>query len=350
MTLLRDCVGGDIGQRLLIVSEPPGSGYYDDDAPRVTAEAARVMGMRVYQTQSACFLASAEDTRQLVETLRGFDHIVFFSRVGDQIRFNDDKDMPSATMCYTLDLESLNSDFGTACYYGMCEIKNLIDDAFSQAKHLRVMCPLGTDYEGFPVSNACEPQEVTVKRFPMLVSRPVSTMGLRGRVALSRFLVGTGSQQYDPYVLPLNSLVYAHLQDTRISHFEGTTDEVKRVEQHYRHVAQQFNIEPWYTHSWHAGIHPGCHYSQTAETDTMRWSGMAFGNPRLLHFHTCGSYAPGEISWNLLDPTIVIDDVAVWEKGHLYVERIPGGESVFCRHPHLLDLYQHPQTDIGLYA
>ena len=97
MTLLRDCVGGTAGERLLIVSEPQGSGFYDDAAPRITAAAARVLNMRVYQTQSDCFLASTEDASTLMETLRGFDHIVFFSRVGDQIRFSDDSGMPSST-------------------------------------------------------------------------------------------------------------------------------------------------------------------------------------------------------------------------------------------------------------
>lgn len=91
--VVTDCVGGAAGERLLIVSEPPGSGFYDEAAPRITAAAARALNMRVYQTQSDCFLASAADTDTLMETLRGFDHIVFFSRVG--IRF----DSPMTAIC-----------------------------------------------------------------------------------------------------------------------------------------------------------------------------------------------------------------------------------------------------------
>lgn len=348
MTLLRDCVGGQSGERLLIVSEPEGSGYYDNDAPRITAEAARMLGMHVYQTQSECFLVNPDDTRTLMDTLRGFDHIVFFSRVGDQIRFSNDTDMPSATMCYTLDLESLNSEFGTACYHGMCEIKTVIDTAFSLASHVRLTCPLGTDYSGYPSWQENETTDVSIKRFPMLVSRPVPTQGLHGRIALSRFLVGTGSHIYEPYVLPLPSVVYAQISNEHIESFDGAPDDIRRVEQHYRHVSQQFAIEPWFVHSWHAGIHPGCHFNQPAEKDTMRWSGSAFGNPRLLHFHTCGAYAPGEISWNLLDPTIWLDDVPVWENGRLYPERLAGSDALSEKHPHLLELYQRPHTNVGL--
>lgn len=358
MTLLRDCVGGAAGERLLIVREPPGSGFYDEAAPRITAAAARALNMRVYLTQSDCFLASAEDTDTLMETLRGFDHIVFFSRVGDQIRFSEDSGMPSSTMCYTLDLESLNSPFGTACYFGMCEIKKVIDEAFFNASHVRLSCPLGTYYEGRPdwslaargksASKPAGAKDVRIKRFPMLISQPVPASGLSGKIALSRFLVGTGSQFYEPYHLPLTSTVFAHVDNNRISHFEGSPEEVVRVQQHYEHVSRTLDIDPAFVHSWHAGIHPGCHFQPMAETDIMRWSGTAFGNPRILHFHTCGDYAPGEISWNILDPTIWIDDVPVWENGHLYPERLPNSAEVLAAHPHLVELYKHPHRDIGL--
>jgi hypothetical protein len=348
MTLLRDCVGGQSGQRLLIVSEPDGSGFYDDAAPRITAAAARSMGMQVYQTQSQCFLASTDDRHKLLDTLRGFDHIVFFSRVGDQIRFSSEKDMPSSTMCYTLDLESLNSEFGTACYHGMCAIKRVIDATFANARHIHVTCPLGTDYQGHPLDPAAVPMEVSIKRFPMLISRPVPANGFSGKVALSRFLIGTGSHMYHPYYLPLDSTVFAHVHDNCISRFEGRADEVQRVIEHYDRVSRQFGIDPTFIHSWHAGIHPGCHFDHTAETDIMRWSSTAFGNPRILHFHTCGDYAPGEISWNILDPTIYIDGVPVWENGRLYPERLPKSDEVLRHHPHLAELYAHPYRDVGL--
>lgn len=350
MTLLRDCVGGEAGQSLLIVSEPEGSGFYDDAAPKVTAAAGRFIGMRVYQTQSECFLATAEDRTLLLELLRGFDHIVFFSRVGDQIRFTADKDMPSSTMCYTLDLEALNSAFGTACYHGMCAIKQVIEDALLAAQHIRVSCPRGTDYEGYPQWPTGRENDVRIKRFPMLVPRPIPAEGFRGKVALDRFLVGTGSQFYQPYHLPISHTVFAHIQDNRILDFTGPDAEVERVRQHYAHVSQLYDIDPMFVHSWHAGIHPGCHFQTKAEADILRWSGTAFGNPRILHFHTCGNYAPGEISWNILDPTISLDDVAIWDDGLLRPERLPGIEPVLECHPHLLKLYQNPHRNVGMEA
>jgi len=350
MTLLQDCIGGQSGERLLIVSEPEGCGFYNDDAPKLTAAAARALGMRVYRTEAEALLQNATDTESLYDTLRGFTHVVFFSRVGDQIRFLDHQDMPSMTMCYTLDLESLKSDFGTACYHGMCEVKAAIDEAFMSASHIKVTCPRGTDYSGRPAQGDKTPTEVTLKRYPMLVSQPIPALGFSGRVALSRFLVGTGSCPYEPYCLPLQEDVFACIEDNRITRFEGKPSEVERINNHYRHVSALLSVEPWYVDSWHAGIHPGCQFSNDAQEDILRWSSSAFGNPRLLHFHTCGEYAPGEISWNIVDPSIELDSVPVWESGYLYPERLPNGDRIFENHPKLEMLFQNPYREIGLSA
>jgi len=253
-------------------------------------------------------------------------------------------------MCYTLDQESLTSDFGTACYHGMCDIKAAINKAVSAASHIHVTCPLGTDYSGKPDWGGELPVEVTLKRFPMLVPQPIPAMGFSGRIALSRFLVGTGSRMYEPYYLPLSSKVIACVENNRIAYFEGDKEEVKRVNSHYLHVSSLLSIEPWCIDSWHAGIHPGCHFRADAAADIMRWSGTAFGNPRILHFHTCGNYAPGEISWSILDPTITIDSIAVWESGRLYPDRLPDGEALLAKHPDLAMLYQDPYLDVGLSA
>jgi hypothetical protein len=347
LSLLRDCVGGVSGERLLIVSEPECNGYYDDHAPRLTATAGRALGMLVYTTESDSFVSNEDDKAILIDALRGFDHIVFFSRIGDQIRFASSDELPSSTMCYTLNVRSLNSNFGTASHHGMCEIKAAIDRAFENAQSITVTCPNGTEYSGRPVWGDV-PVEVGLKRFPLLVARPVPANGFSGRIALSRFLIGTGHRFYEPYFLDLPEVVFAVVENNRITGFEGNRFEVKRVEDHYRRVGDQFDIEPWYVDSWHAGIHPGCHFEADAETDILRWSGTAFGNPRILHFHTCGEYAPGEICWNLLDPTVLLDGVALWEAGRLCIEQIPECREILSRHQKLADLFRQPESSVGL--
>lgn len=350
MNLLRDCVNARPGERVLIVKEPHDTGYYDHEAQRLAAAAGRAMGVHVYETEAPTEVKGSPALTAFINSLRGFDHVVFFARIGDQLRFSEVPGMPPATMCYTLDHAMLESDFGAACHQGMCEMKAAIDSVFDSAKEVRVRCPSGTDLVGNSAAfakTAAAPIEVTLKRFPMLVPRPVSTVGFSGRVALTRFLVGTGNRFYEPYSLPLDSTVFATFSGNRITGFEGP--EAARVIAHYEDIAGRFDLEPWFVHSWHAGIHPGCRFDADATHQIIRWSGSAFGNPRVLHFHTCGDFAPGEISWNVFDPTITVDGVALWQDGRLMPEAVPTCAQVLDRHPHLLALFSNPCRDIGIF-
>ncbi len=348
LTLIQDCVGGQAGERLLIVSEPEDNGMYDYSAPKLAAAAGRALGMTVYTFESESFLESDDEKAILLDSLRGFDHIVFFSRVGDQIRFSTRDELPPSTMCYTLSQEALKSDFGTTCHHGMGEIKYAVECALIEASDVRITCPLGTEFVGKPKWQEDPAPEVAVKRFPLVVPKPIPAAGFTGKVALSRFLIGTGSRYYDPYCLALNETVFACVTNNTIDRFEGPAEAVRRVEQHYLHVAGQLGIDPWFVDSWHAGIHAGCNFESDATTDIMRWSGTAFGSPRILHFHTCGRYAPGEICWNVLDPTVVIDGVPIWKNGRLFVENLPEGPGILAKHPKIADLFASPVRAIGL--
>ncbi|MEL6236681.1 MAG: hypothetical protein AAFR46_19975 [Pseudomonadota bacterium] len=348
LNLLSECVHCTPRGRLLIVEEPDGGGYYDDEAPRLAAASARALGLRVYETVAPPTVASAAEMEDFVETLRGFDHVLFFSRIGDQIRFTELPGMPKATMCYALDREMLFGPFGTTCHQGMCELKAIIDEAFACASYVTVTCPRGTRLEGRPRFGPNGPVDVTLQRFPMLVPRPVPSAGMRGRIAISRFLVGTGSRPYEPYWLALEEDVFACVEDNRIVDISGPASVAAAVGRHYRQVARRFGLDPWFVHSWHAGIHPGCGFGRAAQEDMLRWSGSAFGSPRILHFHTCGDYAPGEISWNLFDPTVTVDGIALWEQGVLHPERIPGGVDLLARHPRLAVQFSNPRRDVGV--
>ncbi len=347
LSLLRDCVQGNAGERVLIVTEPKGTGYYDEDAPALTAGVARTMGMDV-ETMESPLLDGGDTDSSVFRAMRGYDHVIFFSRVGDQLRFSALNDAPSTTMCYALDREMLASNFGAACYHGLCEVKTLLDETVAECREIRVTCPRGTDYSGTPSSSAETWIDASVKRFPMLVPRPVPAEGFSGRIALGEFVVGTGAHHYSPYSMFFNGEIFAVVEDNRIIRFEGDPVEIARVETHYEHVAGRFGIDPWYVHSWHAGIHPGCGYATSLRQEIERWSGCAFGNPRLLHFHTCGNTAPGEISWNIVDPTVYLDGIAIWDNGRLHPERLPGGEVLMAAHPKLRENFDNPRFDIGM--
>ena len=100
--------------------------------------------------------------------------------------------------------------------------------------------------------------------------------------------------------------------------------------------------------SWHAGIHPGNIYPENMKENPPVWCSTVFGNPRLLHFHTCGNQPPGEISWNVIDPTIIVDGVEIWSKGKLNLEKLPGANMILDHYPDIKQLFDKPGREIGL--
>ncbi len=210
-------------------------------------------------------------------------------------------------------------------------------------------CPLGTDFRGAVSASANEqPAKTSVLRFPLSVFTPLDSKSFSGRVAMARLLVGTGSTYYEPYGIPLAGVLLADIGEGRIQSITGDADQVTLAKAHYEYVGGLLGLDPYAIHSWHAGIHPGCSYPMRAEANYERWSSGAFGNPRVLHFHTCGNYAPGEISLNVVDATVSVDGIAVWERGVLYPERVPGADEIMQEYPEAAAVFQRPAPEIGL--
>ncbi|MCB2011067.1 MAG: hypothetical protein R3C70_16865 [Geminicoccaceae bacterium] len=347
--LLEACLGARPGDRITIVAEPAEADYYDSASVAAVIDEALDAGMYVRKTVVASALRTEEDEKRLLAMLDDADHVVFFARAGDQIRFHRLPAGKRFAVSYALDIGMLDSPYGATSYDALCRFKLAVDELFDAAGHIRVTCPAGTDLEGMPTPAAPgEVAEVSIRRFPMLVPKPVSARRFSGNVVLSRFLLGTGSRFYDPYALPLASDIRAVVDRGHILRFAGDDAEVARINEHYRLISGRFGIDPWVVHSFHAGIHPACRYERPAETGYERWGGAAFGNPRILHFHTCGDYAPGEISWNVIDPTIIVDGVPIWSHGRLLAENIPGARQTLSDHPDLAELFANPAIEIGI--
>lgn len=346
--LLRDCAQAEPGERVLIAHESADLGYYGACALPCVAEAARDLGLRV-RTHDVGFCPQAPRIdAALARAIEQADIVVFLARLGDQLRFSE---MPSGkriVVCYALDAESLGTPFGTVPHAAMTALKGRIGAALRAARQVRITCAAGTDVRGVPTLPDGTGSDTTLRRFPLSVFQPVPAATFSGRVALCGFLTGTGSLYYAPYTVTTHAPLHAVFERGRLTGFDGTPQDVRAAERHYDSVATRFGIERDMVHSWHAGIHPGCAFADTAQGNYERWSGSAFGNPRLLHFHTCGAYAPGEISWNVLDPTIEIDGVAVWDAGVLHPERLAGGAALLDAWPGLASVCDAPDRRVGL--
>lgn len=347
LNLLSNCAKASAGETLLILYERPELGYYGAGLAEAIAAAARDIGLHV-RSREVPFTERVDGiSAELANLLAASDHVLFLARLGDQLRFQTMPPGARPIVSYVLDTEMLASPFGTAPYQAFVALKAAIDTLMAGAREIRVTCPLGTDFKG-RLDAATAPADVTVRRFPLSVFTPLAASGFSGRVAVARFLVGTGSQYYRPYHLPLETTLFAELDGNRVAQWDGPASLIASAQRHYRDVASRFNVDAGFVHSWHAGIHPGCSYRMPAAENYERWSGGAFGNPRLLHFHTCGAYAPAEICWNIADPTITIDGRAIWKHGRIAADEQPAMREVLQRYPDVGALFQSPAQDIGI--
>jgi len=343
--LLVNCAGAQAGQRLLIVRESPDLGYFDAALAPCIADVARGLDMQV----SSVFVPFMPEAPELPAALRvrmeEADITLFLARLGDQLRFTAMPDS-RAIVCFAVTEGLLGSGYGTGDHRAFSALKDLVNRHLANTRHVHVTCPLGSDFQGCPQMG--DIADTSVLRFPVSVFAPVPGGEFSGIVALPGYLAGTGSRYYKDYLLRFSAPVLAHFAGGQLIRFSGDADDVARANQHYDSISARYGIERNRIHSWHAGIHPGCAYGWDAFENMERWSGVAFGNPRILHLHTCGANAPGEISWNVIDPTVTFDGVKVWDGGRFYPERLAGGAEILAAHPLVAALFANPDRRIGL--
>lgn len=348
--LLFNCMEAGKGQSLLIISERDRGDYYSGTLANVIAAHARARELNV-EIVSAPFV---EDTTRLPDNIsaamESADNTLFLSRIGDQLRFTNLIGKGTKTICYALDEDSFRTAFCSADHRFFVALKHLVNSAIWGERKITLTCPSGTHLVGTspPDAGTDDMDDVTMNRFPMTVFRPVPAKSFSGTVALTRWLCATGSRFYQPDSVLVDGVVYAEIESGRITAFDGDSSEVSKVQEHYDYVAQKYAIERDVVHSWHAGFHPQNGYSGLAIENLTRWSGSAFGNPRYLHFHTCGDFAPGEICISVFDPTVTVDGIDLWRRGKFVFAETPQVQALMDRYPGIRELYSRPIRDFGL--
>ncbi|MGB0629754.1 MAG: hypothetical protein ACPGRZ_03590 [Alphaproteobacteria bacterium] len=348
--LLLNCARLEAGQSVLIVQEDPALGWYDREMAEALAAEVRSLGAEARVLQVAGPEVEADAIR-VDDASADHDCIVYLARLGDMDRFEASTDGKTRVMSYARNAGMLASPYGTTDHQVFLDLKEAVNDVLLGADRILVTCPLGTNLSGTVTDREREnAADVKVRRFPMGVPQPVIASTFSGKVALARYLTPTGSQPYEPAALKIASPVFAIVENGRIAGFEGDTDTVDSVKAHYKVVSEKFGIDRDAIHSWHAGIHPACAYEGDAARDPDHWSNTVFTNPRFLHVHTCGAYPPGEICWMVLDHTVEIDGVKLWEKGRLLTDTFGGISACVEKWSVLKDLFDAPSDRIGIAA
>ena len=338
--LLVNCANIKTDEKLLIITERSDLGWYDKETSDFVADYAVKLG--ITPTRIEVGLPENIKCPDMMKAITEHECTIFFSRIGDQDRFSNPAPGTRSVMCYIRDLDMLASPFGRTNHVAYVELKNAIDNVLINAEKIEITCPLGTNFYGGLSGKSREKQgDVTVHRFPLGVPTPLEAKEFSGRIVMDRYLAPTGSRVYEPPFIKLDEPVFAEIELGRIVDFTGPENTVKQVKEHYKNISTKFGIDPNIVHSWHAGIHPGCDYKIPESDNPDRWSNSVFCSPEFVHFHTCGDYAPGEISCTIPGHTIHIDGKKFWDKGRMQLHSFLPTNECLKKWPCLSDLFEY---------
>ena len=329
--LIKEAIGARYGDTMAIVAEDPSLGIYDAQVPACVADVAAEMGIETSIVNVGDRAGLDDIPAEVANALRHCDHVLFHSRLGDTLRFSDIPGGATKTMSYALDIGVLGGPACTVPHRVMEDIRAAYNALADTARTWRVTCPLGTDIAGTQDPDAIakgEAEDFTVTRYPVCAPRPIACDTAKGVVAVANWLMASGNRKYADDELILDEPVMAHVEDGRILEFEGPPNLIDKVNAHYARVGKAFDLDPFNVHSWHAGMNPGAFYPVRAVQELERWGKVAFANPRYLHFHTCGNYAPGEIAWTLFDASAEFDGTAVWKDGAFVFLESPEAQAI----------------------
>ena len=313
--LLVDCAGLRRSDTLLIVRENESLGWYKNDISDFILRSANDIGIDAFLHEVGPPQISEDEN--FYKKMNQYSCVIFFARLGDQNRFENKGFSSKRVMSYVRNCKSLASTFGTLDYNLNILIKDAIDRLIETSNKIEINCPLGTNLIGEISTDTPETKEVSVLRFPILVPKPVEAKPFSGRIVLNNYLTSTGSRVYTPNFLRIDNELTITIDNGSITDVQGILKDVKNFRKHYDYVSQKFGIDMNSVHSWHPGIHPGAEDNKFYEYDPDKWSNTVFGQPKYLHFHTCGNYAPGEICWMIPNHTVLIDDKPLWKDGEL---------------------------------
>ena len=346
--LLFKCAQIKPQERLLLVGEVGSQRYYDDDLCALVNQIAVEIGALV-STYNAEPVANAKSVpNELADMMSESDVVIFFSRLGDQIRFTDWPGTARKVMCYTLTKAHLGAPFASLDYSKMTDMVNLLESLIRTSSTYRIETPDGTQLTGEIVAGDQDSssQKFFVSLFPVMIFEPIICHNLSGTLTVSRFITSTSTTAYDQSVLRIQSPVTARVNNSVITALAGDTECVNQVDRQLNRAAQLSGGDPYVLNSWHTGINPGTFFSGNPFTNLERWGTVAYGSPRYTHFHGAG-HAPGDVAYNLMDASIWFDDQMLWQKGKFAFLDRPEVQALFNADEQKILNAQY-RLDIGL--
>jgi hypothetical protein len=339
LNILRNCAHVATGDRVLIVGESGGRAFFDPQVCRIVADVATSIGAHTEIVMAPETTGPEEFPASIVRAMGQVDHTIFFSRIGDQVRFMDLPGTGTKTMCYTHDAGYLDDDFSRVHHGLFLDVLDQLMDRIKAVRHVRIVCPAGTELNGELTPDALGPEEsgkvateFSVNLFPVMIFPPLSCAAMSGQLWLGNWLTNTSTTAYDDSVVMMDAPVFAQVHKGLITRFEGDADETGKIERHFKRFEDQIGNQAYAVNSWHTGIYPKTFYRGDPMANVEKWLDLVYGSPRFTHFHVCGR-DPGEIAVSIYDATIFFDDEPCWTAGQFSFLERPEVRGLLDRYP-----------------
>jgi len=335
--LLLGCANINSGEKLLLVGEEGDRPYFDPQLCDYVAEVARNLGIDT-EIQLAIPGANADQfPKSVANAMQQADVTIFFSRLGDQVRFVPSPGPGRKIMTYTITLEHLGSMFSTVDYQMMKQVHDRLLQQIKNSSAYSITAPNGTSLSATitPASSSDKAavSEFSLDLFPVMIFPPLNFSNLNGILVLEHFLLSSSTRAYADSELHLDTPVTVRIEDCCIVDFEGDERLVDKVQHQLKRAASITGGDPYRLNSWHTGINPYTFFQGDPYSDLERWGTVAYGSPRYTHIHGAGK-EPGDISIQLFDASIVFDDKAFWEQGKFIYLDQPEIQSLFDSRVH----------------
>lgn len=316
--LLLNCAGAKSGDRLLLVGEQSALPFFDSQLCHDVAEVANKLGISSEIVLAEPVVDASYFPPVVNQAMQSVDITIFFSRLGDQIRFSESPGKSTKVMTYTLGRQHLGSLFATVDYNMMKRVHDHLVRKIKASDTYRIESVNGTSLVGeLPVeSGANEPilSEFTLEQFPVMIFPPVNFFKLNGRLVLEHFLMSSSTRAYPDSVLYLDSSITARVEDSHMVAFDGDSHLITRLRNQLERAAALTGGDAYRLNSWHTGINPYTFYSGDLHANLEQWGTVTYGSPRYTHIHAAGK-DPGDISIQLFDASISFDDELFWDNG-----------------------------------
>ena len=314
--LLFSCAGARRGDRVLMVGEAGAQTYFEPELAVEAAEAARNLDMQAAHMLAEPGACAQSFPSEVSDAMTQADVTVFFSRLGDQVRFLESPGNGSKVMAYTLTRQHMASSFGTTDFAVTEQMLDRLMQVVSAASRYRICKPDGTDLASeLKMGGAeCDLQPFSLKLFPTMIFPPIGFRNLNGTFVVDQFTLSTSTRAYDDSVLMMKEPVRLTIVNGRIDAFEGSDDMVHALNRQLNRAARITGGDPLRLNSWHTGINPFTFFVGDPFADLERWGTVAYGSPRYTHIHAAG-HDPGDLSFQLFDASIAFDDEWIWKDG-----------------------------------